>query len=89
MTRRWLISGRVQGVGFRWFVHRRASSLHLVGWASNLPDGRVEVVASGPLEALDDLDQALRSGPTMARVTDVEMDDVQHEGDVAKAFEIR
>lgn len=89
MRRRWLVSGRVQGVGFRWFVHRRARSLELAGWVTNLPDGRVEVVAAGPSGQLDQLDAVLRTGPSMASVTNVESAEYQHEVDVDKAFEIR
>jgi len=53
VTRRYVVAGQVQGVGFRWFVHRHAARLRLSGWAQNLADGRVEIVASGPDEALE------------------------------------
>lgn len=56
------VSGRVQGVGFRWWVRERASALGLDGSATNLPDRRVEVVAEGPRDALEQLVAAL-SGP--------------------------
>lgn len=57
MTTRFLVSGMVQGVGFRWFVARHARALGLGGYARNLPDGRVEVVASGAgMEALAQLE---------------------------------
>lgn len=88
-ARRWVIAGRVQGVGFRWFVHRRATALALRGWVRNLPDGRVEVVAAGPRDTLGALDAALRSGPSMAMVRDVETGEYQHETDLDNAFEIR
>ena len=68
----YLVSGMVQGVGFRWFVARHARSLGLAGYARNLPDGRVEVVVSGPDEALPELEQLLRSGPANAQVEKVE-----------------
>ena len=72
MSTRFLVSGLVQGVGFRWFVARHARSLGLVGYARNLPDGRVEVVVSGPDESLPALEQLLRSGPAYAQVDGVE-----------------
>ncbi|SDQ75664.1 acylphosphatase [Quadrisphaera sp. DSM 44207] len=56
------VSGRVQGVGFRFWTARRARELGLTGWAANLPDGRVEVVAQGPRERLEELLAALREG---------------------------
>lgn len=71
MTRRYLVSGRVQGVGYRFFARGEATRLGLLGFAANLPDGRVEVVAEGDAAALDELEQLLRRGPGAARVTDV------------------
>ena len=63
MTTRFLVSGVVQGVGFRWFVARHARALGLGGYAQNLPDGRVEVVASGgEPTALTRLEELLRCG---------------------------
>jgi acylphosphatase len=66
--RRWVVSGRVQGVGYRAFAVRVARALHLAGGATNLDDGRVEVVAEGPAHALDRLEAALGEGPRLARV---------------------
>jgi acylphosphatase len=71
-AKRWLVSGRVQGVGFRYFAQRRAEELGLTGWARNLDDGRVEVYAVGPVERLSDLAAALHMGPRMAEVRGVE-----------------
>jgi len=68
MVLHFLIRGRVQGVGFRWFVHREASELELRGWVRNTEDGDVEVVASGPVEDLNELRSSLRRGPRGARV---------------------
>lgn len=65
-TRRWLISGRVQGVGFRPFVYRSARALGLSGWVKNL-SGQVAVVARGEPEALEAFDSQLREGPPLAR----------------------
>src|ERR1035437_10014733 len=63
-----LIQGRVQGVGFRWFVQREASQLDLRGWVSNTEEGEVEVVASGAAEELAKLRASLRRGPRGSRV---------------------
>jgi len=68
MVLHFLIKGRVQGVGFRWFVHREASELELRGWVRNTEDGDVEVVASGSAEILSELRDSLRRGPRGARV---------------------
>ena len=69
------VRGRVQGVGFRWWVRARALELGLVGYARNLDDGRVEVLAQGPTDALDRLVTLLREEPSTAlrpgRVTTV------------------
>lgn len=65
------VRGRVQGVGFRWWTRSRALELGLAGWARNLEDGRVEVVAQGPRAAAEALLEALRSGRTPGRVTGV------------------
>jgi acylphosphatase len=63
------VHGRVQGVGFRYFVQDRASALGLTGYVRNAPDGRrVEVVAEGPRPALQRLLEALRQGPPGAYV---------------------
>ena len=68
MVLHFLIRGRVQGVGFRWFVHREASELELRGWVRNTEDGDVEIVASGAPEDLNELRSCLRRGPRGARV---------------------
>ncbi len=68
MVLHFLIRGRVQGVGFRWFVHREASELDLRGWVRNTEDGDVEVVASGPVQDLEELRSSLRHGPRGSRV---------------------
>lgn len=89
MTVRYLVSGVVQGVGFRYFVARRASALGLAGYAANLPDGRVEVLAKGPQDRLHALELALRSGPPHARVTNVENLEISDEDWPLTTFEIR
>ncbi len=68
MVLHFLVCGRVQGVGFRWYVHREASELQLSGWVRNTEDGDVEVVAAGTAEDLDELRASLRRGPRGSRV---------------------
>ena len=75
MVRHYLISGRVQGVGFRWFVHREAGELRLRGWVRNTEKGQVEVVACGEPEDLAQLKQALAKGSRGSRVDSV----IEHE----------
>lgn len=65
------VSGRVQGVGFRWFVVEKARRLQLSGWVRNRPDGRVEIAASGNVDALAQLESAVTNGPPGAQVTKV------------------
>ena len=67
----WIVSGRVQGVGFRYFVVMRARILGLLGWAANLSDGSVEVQAYGSSEGLRSLHGALSAGPSLAKVDSV------------------
>lgn len=66
-----IITGRVQGVGFRQFVRYHATRLHLAGWVRNRTDGSVEVVANGPPAAVATLLELLRQGPPHARVATV------------------
>jgi acylphosphatase len=87
MTRRYLVRGRVQGVGFRWFVARTARKLGLTGHARNLPDGSVEVVASGEPAGLEHLAHELAKGPPGAVVAGVEVENLDH-AVVARSFEI-
>jgi acylphosphatase len=68
MVLHFLVQGRVQGVGFRWFVHREASELELRGWVRNTEDGDVEVVAAGHEADLAELRSSLRRGPRGSRV---------------------
>jgi acylphosphatase len=65
------VSGRVQGVGFRWWTRSQALSLGLAGWARNTEDGRVEVVAEGARGACEDLLAALRGPGSPGRVSGV------------------
>jgi acylphosphatase len=88
-TRRYLLGGLVQGVGFRWFVHRHAARLRLRGWAQNLADGRVEVVAEGSDETLAELELLLRQGPSQAQVDAVEVTDLPPTAVGRSGFDIR
>jgi acylphosphatase len=72
VTTRFLVSGMVQGVGFRWFVARHARLLGLRGYARNLPNGSVEVVVDGPEELVPQLERLLHAGPASAQVKGVE-----------------
>lgn len=75
-TARFLVGGRVQGVFYRASTREQALGLGLAGYAKNLPDGRVEVLASGPAAALDVLEHWLRRGPAGARVETVVREEV-------------
>jgi len=86
--RRWVVRGRVQGVGFRWFVGREAQRLGVGGFVRNLPDGTVEVVSQGTEAQLDALEEALARGPRMARVDAVDRLHVPLELEVPPAFAI-
>jgi len=68
MVCHYLVQGRVQGVGFRWYVHREAAGLGLHGWVRNTEEGAVEVVAAGPPEILSELRAALDRGSRGSRV---------------------
>ena len=85
--RRYIVRGRVQGVGFRWFVEREARTLGVAGWVRNNPDGAVEVLAMGSAEQLAALHQQLRAGPRAARVDAVDVESAQPVADL-KTFRI-
>lgn len=84
---RFVVRGRVQGVGFRYFVMHEAEGLGVSGFARNLPDGSVEVVAEAEDPALQQLEQRLRQGPSFARVAAVERVEVAPRG--GQGFHIR
>jgi acylphosphatase len=75
-ARRFLISGRVQGVGYRYFAEQSAHRTGVTGWAANLDDGRVEVHANGTPAQLDDYEALLRTGPRFSDVRSVESTEV-------------
>ena len=76
-AKRYIIRGRVQGVGFRWFVEREAHILAIAGWVRNNSDGSVEVLAQGTRDQLAGLHSRLRAGPRAARVDEVEVADAR------------
>ena len=71
-ARRWFVRGRVQGVGYRYFAQHAAAALNLSGYATNLDDGRVEVYAAGPVEALNEFAGMLHRGPRFSDVRGVD-----------------
>jgi len=89
MRRRYLVSGVVQGVGFRFFARRAAQRLGLSGWVRNLADGRVETEAEGTPDLLDAYTRELSRGPAGAMVSGVEAVEVSDEGSGATGFEVR
>jgi acylphosphatase len=88
VARRFVVSGRVQGVGFRWFARDAATREGVGGWVRNLADGRVEALVQGDAEAVTRVERALRSGPRGARVDAVQVDIEEPVGRYAE-FEIR
>ena len=80
IARQYSISGRVQGVGFRYYVHDVATAEGVTGFVRNLPDGRVEAYVEGDEDAVLRVERALRAGPGGARVEHVEMNRVEPSG---------
>jgi acylphosphatase len=76
-ARRYIVRGRVQGVGFRWFVEREAHLLGIAGWVRNKHDGSVEVLAQGTRDQLSGLHSRLREGPRASRVDSVDVQDAK------------
>ena len=75
-VKRYIVSGRVQGVGFRWWVYQRARERSLVGHVLNRPDGTVEVVLGGEALFMSELEELMATGPPFASVTSVHVEDV-------------
>lgn len=83
------VTGHVQGVGFRWFVMRRAQALGVAGWVRNADDGAVEVAVQGPPDRVEQLLAALRTGPPHAAVQSVDVDERADDASAENAeFEI-
>jgi acylphosphatase len=74
VARRYIISGRVQGVGFRYFTEATAEREGVAGWVRNLPDRSVEVVAEGDADAMERFERSVRIGPPGARVDRIDVD---------------
>ena len=88
VARRFVISGRVQNVGFRYFTQNAAAREGVAGWVQNLPDGRVEVFVEGDEDAVTRVERAIRSGPPGARVDNVDVQDEEAAG-ALKGFGIK
>jgi len=86
IARRALVSGRVQGVGFRFFAERAAREAGVRGWVRNLPDGRVETIAEGKERAVARYLEKIRRGPFAGSVADFEVEEREPEG--LERFEI-
>ncbi len=84
-----LVSGRVQGVGYRAYCANTARSLHIVGWVRNCFDGRVEVLARASTEDLDTFIELLRKGPRFADVVDLHCEFVQEHSSTSEHFRLR
>jgi acylphosphatase len=84
---RYVVQGRVQGVGYRYFVLRQAERLGVAGFARNRADGSVEVVAEGSEATLADFEARLREGPSFAEVANVEREALAERG--SSGFHIR
>jgi acylphosphatase len=88
ITRHLRITGRVQGVGYRWSMARQANALGLRGWVRNRRDGSVEALASGPANAVQVLANWAQRGPELARVDAVVVTAVER-GELPEGFEQR
>jgi acylphosphatase len=88
ITRRLRITGRVQGVGFRYALQHEALRLGLAGWVRNRADGSVHALAHGPAQAVDALTAWARRGPPAAHVTGLQIEETQEEAPCGR-FELR
>ncbi len=88
ITLKIIVSGRVQGVGYRWFARENAQDLELTGYVKNLSDGDVEVVAQGREENVLEFTSLLRQGPSFSQVIDLKITEIS-EGKTFTYFEVR
>jgi acylphosphatase len=88
IARRFAVTGRVQGVGFRYFVQEAADREGVTGYVRNLPDGSVEAYVEGEAEAVTRIERAIRRGPGGAHITNVNVDDEEPAGSY-REFSIR
>jgi acylphosphatase len=88
VSARWVVTGKVQGVGFRWFVREQARRWGARGSVRNRPDGSVEIIVAGSQEALAGLLAAVRRGPEGAVVTDVAVNEAPPSSQFAEPFSI-
>lgn len=87
VARRYLVSGHVQGVGFRWYAHEAARREGLNGMVRNRPDGVVEAIVEGDQESIERFEAAMRRGPSRARISNVEVDAVPPTGHLGFTIE--
>jgi acylphosphatase len=80
IARRFGVTGRVQGVGFRYFIQEAADREGVTGYVRNLPDGSLEAYVEGEAEAVTRVERAIRRGPGGARVNNVNVDDEEPAG---------
>lgn len=83
-----VVTGRVQGVGFRWHVREAGRRESLAGWVRNLPDGSVELVARGDPGGVERLQASVRMGPAGSRVESVSVEPMQADGSLPYPFTV-
>lgn len=89
VCQRWVVEGRVQGVGYRWFALNHAQALGVRGWVKNRDDGAVEVVGLATTPTAGEFEALLAKGPPGARVTRITKEHVPHEFVESKSFHVK
>ncbi len=89
VCRRWILTGRVQGVGFRWFALSNAQALGIRGWVANTEEGAVEVVGLASADTIERFGALLEKGPPAGRVTGFTIEDIPHDFVESKSFIIK